>query len=233
MYSIVIPCYNEEKGLDTLLDAIVEFPKEHDMEFVLVENGSLDNSRNFFENSIKFNDKRIKKVYVDVNQGYGYGILQGLKVAKGDYVGWLHADLQVRLNELEKFIQYGNTYKQDVPLFMKGLRSKRPFIDSFFTFNMGIFETLLFRKHLYDVMAMPVLFNRKMMDEFKEPPYDFSLDIYAYALAKKLKYNIYREDIELQLREFGDSSWNKGLISRIKQSIKMIKGSMQVRRLLK
>ena len=231
-YSIVIPCYNEEKGLDSLLKAIVNFPKYHDVEFILVENGSTDGSRNIFKSRNEFDQTRIKSVFIDKNQGYGYGIKKGLSVATGDYVGWVHADLQLPLEDLIQFFDYSDS-KSYGHLFMKGIRSNRPFIDSFFTFCMGVFESLLFQRHMYDVMAMPILFSRDMLESFDEFPDDFSIDIYVYVIALKNGYEIYRKPIHLKEREFGDSSWNTGLKSRVKQSKKMIDGSIAIRRKIK
>ena len=84
-YSIVIPCYNESENILDLVSVIKKIPKKYKAEFILVENGSMDNSRDIFED-LDIDNEYIRKVYVDVNQGYGYGIIQGLKVAKGDYV---------------------------------------------------------------------------------------------------------------------------------------------------
>lgn len=230
-YSIVIPCYNEEKGLDKLLEEIKRFSSKYDVEFVLVENGSTDGSRHLFEKRTEFDQRRIKSVFIDKNQGYGYGIKKGLLAATGDYVGWMHADLQVPLEDLIQFFEYSSDRKSS-QLFMKGIRSNRPFIDSFFTFCMGIFETMLFRKHMFDVMAMPIIFSRDMLENIDNYPDDFSIDIYVYVLALYNNYEIYRKPIHLKEREFGDSSWNSGLMSRIKQSKKMVDGSIMIRRII-
>ena len=52
-YSIVIPCYNEEENLPKLVSSITEFAKGRDLEFVLVENGSKDNSYMLMKELIK------------------------------------------------------------------------------------------------------------------------------------------------------------------------------------
>ena len=58
----------------------------------------------FFDTCKSFDDKYIRKVYVKKNQGYGYGIIQGLKEARGEYVGWLHSDLQYNPMDLTAFL---------------------------------------------------------------------------------------------------------------------------------
>ena len=84
-YSIVIPCYNEEKNLPDLISSLKTFPDNYQVEFILVENGSVDGSRNYMKQIEADVAPKIRFVWVDQNQGYGYGIQQGLKEASGDY----------------------------------------------------------------------------------------------------------------------------------------------------
>ncbi|HNB97645.1 MAG TPA: glycosyltransferase family 2 protein, partial [Leptospiraceae bacterium] len=75
--TIVIPCYNEEKNIPLILERLVKVVKRDDIEFLLVDNGSTDGSKEVLEKLIpKYNFA--KTIRVPVNQGYGFGILQGL-----------------------------------------------------------------------------------------------------------------------------------------------------------
>ncbi len=214
-YSIVIPCYNESKNLKKLVTVLKAFPSKYNVEFILVENGSTDDSKEVIKN-LKLDNNKIRCVYVEKNQGYGYGILQGLKAAKGDYVGWIHADLQFAPIEFTKAFDYlkTNDYPKDV--FIKGKRTKRPLIDKLFTMGMSVYETLILHKKLWDINGQPTLMSKKFFDEWENPPYDFSLDLYAYYLAKLKKLKIYRFKVEQHKREEGTSSWNNGLSARFK-----------------
>ena len=98
-YSVVVPCYNEEKNLDRLMERFDPIQKKlfsmnKELELILVENGSSDNSHDKIE-TIEQNHTYVKEVRVKVNQGYGYGILQGLAVCTGEFLFWIHADLQL------------------------------------------------------------------------------------------------------------------------------------------
>lgn len=229
-YSIVIPCYNESENILDLVSVIKKIPKKYKAEFILVENGSMDNSRDIFE-ELDIDNKYIRKVYVDVNQGYGYGIIQGLKVAKGDYVGWLHADLQYNPLDLLPFFDYLNNHPGKYLL--KGKRKNRKVIEHIFTFGMGIYDSMIFKKKMRDVMSMPVIFNRELLNYIDLFPIDYSIDIYVYALALKENYDVVHLPISLKKREKGKSSWNTGIVSRIKQSKKMMDASKKVKRDLK
>ena len=230
-YSIVIPCYNESENLMDLVNVINSFPSDYDVEFILVENGSTDNSKQIFDNEIVENNL-IKKVYVKENKGYGYGIIQGLKIASGDYVGWLHADLQYNPLDLKLYFDYINNHYND-RILLKGKRKNRKLVEYIFTFGMGIYDSILFKKRMSNVMAMPVIFNKELLNYIQLFPEDFSIDIFVYALAQKKKYKVIHLPIYLKDRQKGVSSWNVGFSSRIKQSIKMIKGSKQVKKVIK
>ena len=92
MLSLVIPCYNEAKSLPSLIEKCQELTAD-DVEIILVDNGSSDNTPEILA-PFEENEAGLRSVHLDVNTGYGSGILGGLKAAKGEIVGWTHADLQ-------------------------------------------------------------------------------------------------------------------------------------------
>jgi glycosyltransferase involved in cell wall biosynthesis len=102
---IVIPCYNENKNLEEILKKIYSFKKLKYLKFIIVDNGSIDNS---FKNKkiIKFlRSDNIKLVIIKKNKGYGNGILNGLNHVKSSYVGWTHADANNLKKQVFNIIQ--------------------------------------------------------------------------------------------------------------------------------
>lgn len=229
-YSVVIPCYNEEENLEDLVKKIKELTKRKNVEIVFVENGSKDNSAKKFKSIKEIDGKTMKVVYVKKNQGYGYGLQQGLKVTTGKYVGWLHADLQVAPKEMIVLMDYIDKNISNEKVFLKGNRKNRSLYDCFFTFGMTCYEFLLFGKRLNDIGAIPVLFNRELLDDMKDAPYDFSIELYTFYKAKKNKYKVKRFPVILEKRKKGASSWDKGLKSKIKQSRVIMKDSIKIRK---
>ncbi len=228
-YSIVIPCYNEEVNLPKLVNAIDDFSKYRDIEFVLVENGSKDNSYNLMKDLIA-DKKKISIVKVDVNQGYGYGLYQGVKAARGEYIGWIHADLQLPISDVVQFLDYIDNYTGPNKLFLKGIRHNRSFTDYIFTYGQGLFDSILFSKWLFDIAAIPTFFHRSLLENMNNVPKDFSIEIYMYVLAKTYGMKVKRFPIILNKREKGKSSWNTGFFSKIKQSIRIVKASINIKR---
>lgn len=229
--SIIVPCYNEEKNIPLILNRFSEVIKRDDIEVILVNNGSTDNSEAVL-NELLPKYAFAKTVKVEVNQGYGYGLLQGLNSAKGDYIGWTHADMQTDPNDVIKafdIIEKENCNK----IFVKGNRKGRPLFDVFFTFGMGCFETLLMGQFLWDINAQPNIFSRELFENWKNPPYDFALDLFALYQAKKEKYKIIRFPVIFPERIHGASHWNTGLVAKWKFIKRTIEFSFKLKKGLK
>ena len=233
-YSIVIPCYNEEENLPQLISTIEEMARGRDIEFVLVENGSKDGSYELMKTLVK--DKYfIKIVKVDINQGLGYGICQGIKESSGDFVGWIHADMQTPKEDIENFLNYIDKTDRTQLLMVKATRHNRTFMDYFFTNGMALFCSLLFRKFLYDIQAVPVIASKDLFKSMKMMPHGFAFDMFMYWQAREKGFEVKRLPVRIFKREKGDSSWNTGLHARIRLSrymvysaFEMIKGNYDV-----
>ena len=99
LISCVISCYNEEKNIPILLDQIQKNNLEDRFEFIIVNNGSTDNSSKIID-QIKENFKSIIFINIIEDLGWGNGVITGLNIASCDYIGWTHGDLQYDLSIL-------------------------------------------------------------------------------------------------------------------------------------
>jgi len=233
MISIVVPCYNEEENIEGL---VREFKKvKHkigDFELILVNNGSNDKTLEKIK-KVMLENNWIRETTIKVNQGYGYGILKGLECCRGEWLGWIHADLQIPPKSIVNLVNRMKKEEKAEEGYYKGRRRNRPLIDQIFTFGMSVFETFYLRTFLYDINAQPTLIHRNFYQTLKNPPYDFSLDLYVYFMAKKKKLSIIRVPVKQQKRQKGKSSWNTGMKSRIQFIQRTVKYSKQLKILLK
>ena len=212
--SLIIPCYNESKNLPLLLSRCKEInSKEKNIEIIIVDNGSTDETSTVLD-EIASNLPYITRVKVEINQGYGHGILAGLNVAKGEILGWTHADMQADPGDVLKGLEFFQRSHKPELLFIKGKRYGRLIVDSIFTIGMAIFEILLLRKFMWDINAQPTMFHRKFFLTWKLPPNDFSLDLYAYYMAKKSRLVVKRFPVVFTERAHGVSNWNVSSISK-------------------
>src|SRR3989339_1011570 len=122
-FSLVIPFYNEEKNAEGVCNEIIENFGRHNLNFELiaVNNGSKDNTPEILE---EFSKKHpaVKVVTVPVNQGYGYGVLEGMKTAQGAFIGYSVGDGQISAEDVYRVYRESVTNNLD---FCQGKRMGR------------------------------------------------------------------------------------------------------------
>lgn len=225
--SLIIPCYNESKNIPLLLDKCLKLTTLADAEVILVDNGSTDESSHLLENLLP-RYPGCRSVRIEQNQGYGFGILSGLRAANGQILGWTHADLQA--DPLDAKIGLSLFEAQGENIFVKGRRYGRSFGDVLFTMGMSGFETLLLKYPMWDINAQPTMFNRAFFATWKNPPHDFSLDLYAYYQAKCAGLSVHRFPVRFGTRVHGTSHWNVNWKAKWKFIRRTVNFSVQLRR---
>lgn len=204
--SLVIPCYNESANLPPLIARCAEVARAGDVEVLLVNNGSTDDSAVVLERLLPAHPG-VRSVHVEKNQGYGFGILSGLRAAQGDVLAWTHADMQTDPMDAIKGMAFFQQHGLDI--FVKGKRHGRPFADVVFTVGMSCFETALLQKPLWDINAQPTMFSRAFFQTWStDAPHDFSLDLYAYYTARNAGLAVHRFPVLFGKRLHGTSHWN-------------------------
>ena len=98
--SILIPCYNEEKTIISILQKIksnIDFNNE----IIVVDDFSSDNTYKLLSENSRLFDKLIKN---EKNFGKGYSIRKSLKHASGDYVLIQDSDLEYDPADYKKLL---------------------------------------------------------------------------------------------------------------------------------
>lgn len=212
--TIVVPCYNEAENIPLILERFAKIIEKRNIDVILVNNGSTDGSAKVI-NELLPKYEFASEVFVPVNKGYGYGIIQGLKAAEGEYIGWTHADMQTDPQDVAR--AYDIIEKSsNKNIYIKGNRKGRPLFDQLFTDGMSIFETFYFEIKMQDINAQPNIFPKKFFETWQNPPDDFALEIYSYMLAVKKQLEIVRLSVKMGKRANGVSSWNRGVVSKFK-----------------
>ena len=213
--SIIVPCYNEAKNIPLILKRFDECINSPEIEVILVNNGSTDDSEEVLISLIpRYFFARV--VTLGVNKGYGFGITSGLNAARGEYIGYTHADMQTDPADVLKALDI--IEKEDYPknTYVKGYRKGRSFMDQSFTLGMSVFETIYMGKKLWDINAQPNIFHRDFFESLDDTPMDFSLDLYFLFQALRRKMRVIRFDVLFPPRVHGESSWNTGFASKWK-----------------
>ena len=90
--SIIVPIYNCEKYLDEAIQSLLN-QSIKECEFILVNDGSTDNSLNI-ANEYKKLDSRIK-IINQVNQGVSVARNTGIEASQGEYIGFIDGDVKL------------------------------------------------------------------------------------------------------------------------------------------
>ena len=98
LISIIIPVYNVAVYLPRCLDSILAQTYKN-LEIILVDDGSKDNSGKVCD-EYALKDSRIKVIH-QKNQGVSVARNAGLRIAKGDYIGFVDSDDYIETNMYE------------------------------------------------------------------------------------------------------------------------------------
>jgi glycosyltransferase involved in cell wall biosynthesis len=215
--SIIIPCFNEDKNIFFLFEKIEKLLENNSsVEIIIVDNGSTDYTYQKIINSKLLKKKKINFLKIEKNIGYGHGIMTGVNIANGDYIGWCHADLQTEpIDILNAYIKNLNTIENELCV-IKGLRKNRNFFDSMFTFGMSLFASIIFLKKINDINAQPKIFPKTFLNYLKDYPKDFSLDLYFLVMAKINDYKIINHDVIMKKRLYGQAKGGGSMKGKIK-----------------
>lgn len=104
--SLVMPCYNEEDIVEYTINRLLEVFRRagYQLELIAVDNGSKDRTGEIIRGLVAQNPNVVHH-RVDVNQGYGYGVLSGLPLGTAPWIGIIPADGQVDAEDVVRLYE--------------------------------------------------------------------------------------------------------------------------------
>lgn len=227
-FELVLPAYNEGKTLPTLIGRAVEAAKTSGysperFQLVVVQNGSRDNSSEVL-NDLKTGalGPWFRVVTVEQNQGYGYGLWQGLSSTSAPFVAWSHADMQCDPKDAFTALNLLRS-EGGKSAIIKGVRFGRNWKDRFVSRVFEIFAFVLLGLKVYEINAQPKVFPRELLSSLKKPPLTFAFDLYVLYHAAKLGYKTKTVEVLFPPRVHGVSKWASTFLGRYKTILGMIR----------
>jgi len=217
---LLIPCYNEDLNIKTLINSWYEIAIENNnFKVFFINNGSTDNTKETILSELnKYNLENLNFINIPTNQGYGYGLKEGIKQTNSEFIAWTHADLQIPSDNVANIINEFLNNENKKNLIFKGKRTGRGQFDKFFTYMMSFFGFLLTGIFINDINAQPKVFSRELVGNIGNYPDDFSIDAHLLFNAKKNNYIIEEKESLFLDRTFNQAKGGGSLKGKLKLS---------------
>ncbi|MBI4398621.1 MAG: glycosyltransferase family 2 protein [Candidatus Omnitrophica bacterium] len=209
MLSVVIPFYNEEANVERVISGIEQAFKRRALEIyeiMAVDNGSRDKTGEILTR-LRAQNSRVHVVCVPVNQGMGWGIQQGLKLAAGQVLCIQCGDGQTEPDEIVncyEMLQSGGFDLCKVDRIVRGDGPLRAFIS--WVFNR--LSDLMFGTKTHDVNGLPKLFTRSLYEALYLESKGWFLDAEVMIKAVRKGCKIGEVKTKFYKREGGSSNVN-------------------------
>ncbi|MBC7912556.1 MAG: glycosyltransferase [Pyrinomonadaceae bacterium] len=213
LISVIIPCYNQGKFLDTAIKS-VEAQTYRNYEIVVVDDGSTDNTTKLVENF-----EKVKYVYQQ-NQGLSAARNTGIDISSGDYLVFLDSDDWLLPDAIETNLKH--ILRKPELAFVSGAHQKLYELEN--KKEDVIYEvTEKNYCHLlngnYVAMIGAVLFQRWVFSEFKYDTSLMSCEDYDLYLKIVRKYPVFHHTEILAVYRFHSSNMSLNYPGMLKTSL--------------
>lgn len=211
MVSVVIPMYNSAGTIERALKSVCDQYYKGQIEIIVVNDGSTDNSQNVVENFIHDHPNNDVKLINQENGGVSKARNTGLRNAKGDYIALLDSDDAWNLNKIERQIFIMETYNFD---FICGLRNNENVKFPYRVKNGVSIMTL--RKLMIRIVGQTStsIFKRKILDNtgFFDEQQKFSEDAnFWMRISLNNRMGILNEQLATTDNDYGQSGLSSNM----------------------
>jgi glycosyltransferase involved in cell wall biosynthesis len=204
--SVIIPCFNEIDTVELVLDRVQSVNMAD--EIVIVDDGSVDGTRDVLKRLESENRPNLRIVYHEQNQGKGAALVTGFRYAKGDVFLIQDADLEYDPRDypiLLKPIREGISPVVYGSRFLGGPRKAMNFWNMVANKGLTLATNILYNAILSDMETCYKVFRRDVVQGMKIHARGFEFEPEFTAKVLKQGIRIYEVPISYNGRE-----WTEG-----------------------
>lgn len=207
--SVVIPAYNEERGIIATIESVASWCalSGHSWEIIVINDGSRDKTAML----VKQVAARLPLVFVnnEENKGKGYAVNQGMRIAQGNVALFMDADNATKIQEFAKIL----------PLFAQGfdvvigsrrmqgarIMKKQPWIREVGGKFFGWAVSTLFGLPFYDTQAGFKAFSREARELIfpSQQTFAWAFDVELLVLART--FGLRMAEVPITWKDQGES----------------------------
>ncbi len=205
--SIIMPAFNESEHIAGNLREVVQtFNALHaDFEIILVDDGSPDRTYLNALSVLTEHPEKVRVVRYDTNHGKGNALITGAACARGEFVVFLDADMDLHPSQLSVFFRIMEDRNVDAVIGSKHHADSEvayPLLRRCYSLGYYALIRVLFGLPLRDTQTGLKLFRRSLLaDVFPRVlAKRFAFDIELLAVAHHLKYKIADAPVRLDFQ---------------------------------
>jgi glycosyltransferase involved in cell wall biosynthesis len=210
---VVIPCYNEEATIQSLINLVLN--SKWVAEIIVVDDGSKDRSREILAS---IDDAKVRVVLHDVNQGKGAALRTGFQHATSEFVIVQDADLEYDPSEYPLVLEPLLDDRADV-VFGSRFLSGRPHRVLYFWHSLGnkfltLMSNMFTDLNLTDMETCYKCFRREVIQSINIEEDRFGFEPEITAKLSKMRLRIYEVGISYSGRTYDEGKkigWRDGV----------------------
>ena len=203
-FSLVVPCYNEEDTLPRTIPPLLEAVRAESIRFemILVRNGSRDETGRIIESFIVAGHP-VRKVDVETNIGYGWGLIQGMRQARGTYVGFMGCDGQIKPADVCRAWRLAAAAGPGMLIKVRRIVRNDGIVRWLVSRLYNLIFLAMFGAGTLDVNGAPKILHRDALERIAPESRDWFLDAEIVIKSKRIGLRIVEEPVDFMQRAGG------------------------------
>lgn len=178
-FSVIMANYNGGKYISEAIESVLSQDFE-DYEFIIIDDGSTDNSKEIISYYHERNSNRIKPIFSNTNQGQGEAFNVGIAAARGELISFLDSDdiwFPEKLKMVDKTFGSLNrtaVHQHNLCIIRNGKATEEPFRETMMVGNYFNYVQRSGCSHIPQFIATSGLtFPRTVLEKVGPIPKDF------------------------------------------------------------